>query len=420
LNKEEKKWKPTYKIKENNEITNKISILSYNILFYLRESDFSNNIKQIKENISKVDLSESKTKTKELNDLYQNNLKEFSEKIKDYKNLSMIIFEITKEDNISEEMMNLYFFILKNSTKEYIKEAYILVFQNNLKENTFKNNISHSKRISELFQKTISEKFISFEDGVALFSSASVSIITQINIDHEKRFERQLHLLSQENASIITLCEVRYDHIRKMMEEGWIRENYYISDITDGDDKLYNIGDTNYSKSHFTFVMTRIPFKKAEFMYIEGLTEPVINLELYDGLNVCSSHLPAYDHKHLIRRKIMKEIVEYFEKEVFILLGDLNIHNENDEKSIKELNFKDLFDFSKFEDIFTFDGLKNSLIHHNYLFCENRRMNLDRILINNIDKWNVIHEKYFAQNLDHEFNFHLSDHFGLFILLSKL
>ena len=249
-----------------------------------------------------------------------------------------------------------------------------------------------------------------------------------------KRYNYQInHLLPDLDVDILGLNEVSKNYVDILMKSDWAKK-YYISDPN----------NTIFEHSNGNLIISKFKMRCFSLDHIIKGRIMAALIEIKDqSFLIISAHLSGYE-ENIEKRKvelqnILQSIKTYenvpksdfssFERAVLnnniIIMGDLNLHNFQEEKLIEMNGYVDLWtETSKNDPGYTWDSLKNCLINVRLPF-DNRRMRLDRILLKEGSLLFDIKEnekmKIFGTNLIDKGKIwsylNSSDHFGLFIEL---
>jgi tyrosyl-DNA phosphodiesterase 2 len=395
----ENQWKEIYQT--NQETPTKFSLTVYNVLFEQEKKSLS------KESLNNI--NEAKEYPKELLQTFSEILKNKNyllnlKKIQDSSiKVSILFYLLSKEKEIEK-----FDEIIKTVDKKYLLGGYQHVLWHALSSNLYFENQQRLKNLSELLNHCVVKNYMNLNDAVKQFASGDISHYTQAFwIDHKERFLKQVELLKELQSDCYILCEIVPSHVNVLMEQDWVRKDYYLSDI-------FHKNFSNSKKSYITLMMTKLPFKNAKILRSEHWGNEFIQLKLWNDFNIFGAHTTAYDKYSEIRKFQLKQMMS---NEVdFVIGGDLNIHNEIDEENIIELGLIDVWNFLyPDEECITFDSDENSLIQLIYLFCEKRKMQLDRVLMPKKSKIVPQMMKVIAKEHIEFGNLKccLSDHFGL-------
>lgn len=222
----------------------------------------------------------------------------------------------------------------------------------------------------------------------------------------QERYADTLKKLHQMFPDVISLNEVTKTFLKIAEECEWVRENYFMSEVTKTSD------DASSIHGFGNLVMTRIPPSSCEVFTVESLPRPIVtgifNICGSDDkkfkLSVVSAHLTSMADNFNQREKqitSVSDMLQTFDTDVNIIQGDMNFHSEVESKYVSQINYIDaweqLYDIKK-DPGYTFDAELNHMSQEIWLGFENRKMRLDRVLMsqNNICKVkniNVIFDK---------------------------
>jgi len=301
--------------------------------------------------------------------------------------------------------------------------------------------------LARFYAQCIKAGLFNFNEAVKnVFAAGKLSYYTQLELNFQKRYDILLQELKQVNGDVIALQEVKFKFLKQLMQQPWIQDNYILSEIAVGEDTLANYGPISHKENIFIpFIMTRLDPSLIKSCTIIPLPSKkrrsklsfTVALELFNGskdedsLTIYASHLESNDEFIEGRRVQLERIIEYHKQshkneknKCFVIMGDLNMHNDKDEQVLVSLGheLEDLWwhgresisrDYS-----YTFDGKSNSVIKQIYMCCETRQMRLDRILASKdlLKQWSASGKMQVFGNTGSE---HGSDHFGLTVRLAK-
>ncbi|KAL9644870.1 hypothetical protein ABK040_005350 [Willaertia magna] len=236
----------------------------------------------------------------------------------------------------------------------------------------------------------------------------------------KERYLNIIKLLKYENFDFLVLNEVTSNFLILLQQDPWIRENYFLSDVYDenflkgkGNEYVKTIDTVNHSLGTRmgNLILSRYPPDELIVVYDIIHSRPGIYVtfsysvpkEEEEGNNnetvlkrMCfiGCHTTAFEEYAEVRRMELRKLTSIGFLEVvddIVLLGDLNLHKPQENSIISEIGFRDLWNETRKEDSlnkgYTFDPYENTLIQCMYLGMENRRMRLDRILIDEKSLW---------------------------------
>lgn len=194
--------------------------------------------------------------------------------------------------------------------------------------------------------------------------------------DHffSKRLAAILDLLKKTNADIIALQEVNEHSLQKILKTDWIREKYYISDIT---------GSTFYS--YGVLILSRVPIKSLSLYPLTSMLGRNILIAEFilngQKLLVGTSHLESLKHSDNIRIVQLKEIFSLLnQSENAVLMGDLNFCSSWAENNRIDQSYKDVWSLLRpNEPGYTEDAGIN--IMRKQLKREEEKVRFDRVLL---------------------------------------
>lgn len=231
-----------------------------------------------------------------------------------------------------------------------------------------------------------------------LFSSPfSDTILRSLSMD-KQRFEYLADtLIPSFKSDIICLQEIIPDALEHILNNDYIRSNYFISAVP-GDLRVYD-----------SMIISRYPFMVAGFRRLRiGIFETRIGSPL-----ICNSfHLVARETQHQMQKrfaelrligkifnnpdclegvssvenKAKRMINAAVQKGNIICSGDMNFHNIGETDILYELGYEDVWlSLRNLEEGYTWDPKMNQFIGL-LLPCDNRRMRLDRIFFSKSSK----------------------------------
>ncbi|KAG2374066.1 hypothetical protein C9374_011145 [Naegleria lovaniensis] len=217
-----------------------------------------------------------------------------------------------------------------------------------------------------------------------------------------ERFHYTIELLKRENFDVLGLNEVTPEFLLLLQQNTFFQEHYFFSDIVEEsqDETCLKTRNTSLGRnSQGNLILSKYPPLEL-FKLEDPIVKPVLfctfshhtcdnqnNDSDKETLCIISAHTSAYSH-NVKRREV--ELVHITQQEYLnrmdevILMGDLNIHLDVEEKTIELIQYEDLWNETHDSTIqkgFTFDSYLNTFIRCKYLGMEIRRMRLDRILI---------------------------------------
>ena len=215
------------------------------------------------------------------------------------------------------------------------------------------------------------------------------------------RYTDTLEKLFYSSADIITLNEVTKTFLKMVEECEWVRESYFISEITE-------IDDNNSSIFPFgNLILTKIPPSLCKIFKVLTLKRPIItgvfNVQNTEGkkikFSLSSAHLISMANNYDQRKEQIMTISEEISKldtDVNILQGDMNFHSETENAYVDSIGYNDvwtyLYDINK-DPGYTFDSQKNLMNQEIWLGFENRRMRLDRVMISSKNVFDIVEMK---------------------------
>jgi len=257
----------------------------------------------------------------------------------------------------------------------------------------------------------------------------------KISSDTE-RFKYQLeNLLPNLNIDILGLNEISKEYIDLLMKTEWAKKYY-----------LFNPNRDIFKERNGNLILSKFNIKCYSIdEIIKGrIVVVLIKFDKNRSFLVVSAHLSGYEENFKQRKNELQKIIDFIksyndssdfdlkcfkeavEQNNIIIMGDLNFHNDLEDKVIEKYGFVDLWTETRRDDWgFTWDTLTNPLINIRLPF-DNRRMRLDRILLKEdsllfeIDKKEKMEifgkEKIYTHKT---WSFLMpSDHFGLHVKLA--
>eukprot|EP01113_Clastostelium_recurvatum_P012037 TRINITY_DN16200_c0_g1_i1.p1 TRINITY_DN16200_c0_g1~~TRINITY_DN16200_c0_g1_i1.p1 ORF type:complete len:309 (+),score=61.84 TRINITY_DN16200_c0_g1_i1:97-1023(+) len=244
-----------------------------------------------------------------------------------------------------------------------------------------------------------------------------------------ERYAKEIEILRNLDADVIGLNEVAIQFVSLLLEQPWVREHYYVSDVPNdqGTDTL-NCCTVNNVNLFGNFLLSRLcPSKIVSHALGDNPNRDVLAavFPMLD-MTLCLAHTTAYENLFMRRKTQMRQIQSFLANtEVFetptqtqVLMGDLNLHRPEEDVIIGEVGFEDLWRPTDDDPHgYTWDTLTNTLIRY-FLFLDRRRMRLDRILLRQGSAWSSITPSgvaKFATEPVHEGSYLFpSDHYGLY------
>jgi endonuclease/exonuclease/phosphatase family metal-dependent hydrolase len=228
----------------------------------------------------------------------------------------------------------------------------------------------------------------------------SVNALFELVINSKKRFAKQYTLLEELDADVIGLNEVTPLYLQGIMELDWVREKYYLSDVTSDNAKFSANGSVYYSGSSMgNLILSKYPIDelcKFSFSNSVGCSRNVIIASLFsEKLVVCSAHITAYVQYQEARKLQLKQLRESLDQSFpdvtnRVIMGDLNLHVDTEDAIITENSYVDLWKSTpEDEHGYTWDTHENKLINWILPF-DSRRMRLDRIILSDTSKWKTV------------------------------
>lgn len=263
-----------------------------------------------------------------------------------------------------------------------------------------------SQAIGKLWRQCLTAELWTKKEALSVFRDHQIAHYVQaFTLDHQQRMVRQIQLLQQNPSDIYILCEVTGEQLAALMADHHIRDRYLLSHAIFSSAQKQNFWNRN-----ILLYRRQLPWQRLYEINIDDRLF-YVRLKLVENLNIFAIHTTAYDNRTEERKEQIRRTLSYGRQA--IIAGDLNIHNEVDEKNLQQLALNDGSDW--LENAITFDGLNNSLIRYIYLNCEARQMKLDRILFADDIPYTlrsmqiIAKEEYCYGGIKAQ----LSDHYGL-------
>lgn len=269
--------------------------------------------------------------------------------------------EYIKYEKYDVDLKNKVFLKLREKMNIDNKEFY--PFHKILRTFKFEKDEKGWKEI--LFQPFYSEKSLKIATFNVLFD-----LYDKDKIFTKERIPMIMDMLSSLNIDIICLQEVTCSFLKILLEEKWVKENYYVSDVKGKTVKPYG-----------QFILSKIPFCLEVYQFSPHKGFIIGEFKINDkSIQIPVIHLtsPKAEDSEKKRLEQIQKILEFCKLENIIITGDFNF---GDELEIDE--FKSFIDVWKYlkpnHSGYTFDPENNDIAKALALFGISRR--LDRILI---------------------------------------
>jgi len=153
----------------------------------------------------------------------------------------------------------------------------------------------------------------------------------------EQRFHALMDILKDTDADIIGLQEVTHESLELILEEEWVKDNYFISDIT---------GTTFLS--YGVIFLSRIPVKQLELYPLKSLMGRYVLIAEFNingqKLLVGTTHLESLRHSAKIRRVQLEKIFAWLDNsDNSVLMGDFNFCSSWEENSNIDNRYSDIW-----------------------------------------------------------------------------
>lgn len=243
-------------------------------------------------------------------------------------------------------------------------------------------------------------------------------------------------LLPSLNADIIALNEVTKHYLTQLLEQPWVRKNYYVSRYSNKREYKRHV-DT---KHFFNIIISRKPFHTLHNYWFDQTvnTKRAAIIGLFknsDGsfFSVCGAHLAARQENYKKRAQQVKELLTILRDPTLftqdkvaayssILMGDMNLQQPAEELQFylrKDLIVKDIWkELRPDEKGYTLDAYLNPMITYGKTL-NGARLRLDRIFtIQDAGFKSTVAsvpqiELFAHQAIDDTSSIFPSDHFGL-------
>jgi len=196
-----------------------------------------------------------------------------------------------------------------------------------------------------------------------------------------ERYQHQFKELEMADCDIITLNEVTANYVALIIQEKWVQNSYYISDIS---------GET--ISGFGNLILSKFPITELCLKSITKLLRPIVCAKISfqnTSIVVAATHLSARKENHERRQVQVQELAAFleqdFSKEEKIILGDLNYHSEDE--IIPEGYIDSWQSLYPSKPGITFNGTINTMLHEMwplgrfYGFKDDIKMRLDRVFL---------------------------------------
>lgn len=194
-----------------------------------------------------------------------------------------------------------------------------------------------------------------------------------------ERFQHQFKIMQQGNFDCIALNEVTPQYVQLLIQEPWVQENYYLSDI-----------DGSSINSFGNLFLSKYPIHNLSFVRLPKLKRPIVCAEFSFAehpLVLAVTHLSAKtnytDRRQVQLKHLMTHLDEHFKSADKIILGDLNFHKETEQVPS---SYTDVWTTLNPQQAgFTYDGSVNTMLHEMWPlgrfwgYDDKVQMRLDRI-----------------------------------------
>ncbi|CAF1375509.1 unnamed protein product [Rotaria sordida] len=216
----------------------------------------------------------------------------------------------------------------------------------------------------------------------------------EMAIRSAERYEWLCNGIINLNPTIIGLNEVTSTALQRLQECSFIRENYFITEMFDGN----NNDNTNLRFPHWCVILSKLPLIEVFAISVSGRKREAIVGKVQLGstietcVYICAHHATPYKkiQNTQLRAQQIRDIIDVLEplNHPFIIMGDLNLYYEFEDAIVidnklidawAQTHFSSKYPFNDKNIGYTFDALKNTLIPY-YIPGACRQMRLDRIL----------------------------------------
>lgn len=189
-----------------------------------------------------------------------------------------------------------------------------------------------------------------------------------------KRLIALIDILRKTNADIIALQEVNEKSLMALLKTDWIREKFYVSDISSSTFYTYGV-----------VILSRLPIKNLKVYPLTSMMSRNVLIAEYvingSKLLVASTHLESLKHSENIRAVQLNEIFSLLgDSDNAILMGDLNFCSSWDENSRIDKTYQDVWSVLRPNEFgYTEDEEINTM--RKALNREEKKVRFDRILL---------------------------------------
>lgn len=201
-----------------------------------------------------------------------------------------------------------------------------------------------------------------------------------------ERFGAQFEIMQAIDSDVIVLNEVTANYIELLIQEKWVKDHYYLSDISGN--TINGFGNLILSKFHFSALSLK---------YLIKLKRPIVcaTIPFENGdFVIAASHFSALKQNDKRRQIQLKELTAYLDSNYAntekVILGDVNFHTEAE---LVPTNYLDAWEKVNPNTLgYTFDGTLNLMLHEMWPlawmigFDKNIQMRLDRVFVQS-SKW---------------------------------
>ena len=213
----------------------------------------------------------------------------------------------------------------------------------------------------------------------------------EMAIRSSERFAWLCDGIAQLNPTVIGLNEVTTNALRALQESRFIRENYFLTATSDGNDAA-----RSGLSPHGCVILSQLPLLEVFALSVSGSNRQAIvgkvRLTSETCAYVCACHTTAYQtaKNAQLRALQIRDIIDVLRPLglPFAIMGDLNLHYAFEDAVVidndlidgwAQTHFSSRPSFDDADPGYTFDALTNTFIPY-YIPGECRRMRLDRIL----------------------------------------
>jgi len=229
----------------------------------------------------------------------------------------------------------------------------------------------------------------------------------------KERFQATSKLLKNTNADIIALQEITDDSLELLLQEDWVKDNYFISDIS---------GSTFHS--YGVILLSKIPLKNLYLYQLPSIMDRKVLIAEFvineKKMLISTTHLESMKLSSSIRSIQLKEIFELLnDSNNSVLMGDFNFCSSWEENTNIESSYLDFWEVLQTnESGYTEDTNMNAMTRQKK--GKVKAVRFDRIISRSVEnewkpkKINRIGMQSISAELPDIFP---SDHFGLFGVL---